>query len=154
MREIPLTQGKVALVDDDMYNFLMQWKWFYAPMRHNADRGYAVRNGETKLIYMHRVIMNAPDGIEVDHENGDGLNCQKYNLRFATHAQNAQNKRKAQGTRSQYLGVTWDQGKQRWRARVRQVFIGRYRTEIEAAKARDAKAKEMFGDFVRLNFPD
>lgn len=94
MKEIPLTQGKVALVDDEDFELLNQLNWYaYKNKTGNyyAVRNYSAEKGKRKIILMHREIMDAPKGIQVDHRNGDGLYNQKENLRLATHQQNSFN---------------------------------------------------------------
>lgn len=162
MRAIPLTQGKVALVDDADYDYLMQWKW-------NAGRvnkaWYAQRRlpgpkkGKQKYIRMHVQLMNPPAGLTVDHEDGDGLNNQRYNLRIATRGQNNQAfRRKAEGKLSKYRGVSRYKGSQKWFGQVefngKGYNVGTFDTEEEAAIARDRKALELFGRFAHLNFPE
>lgn len=89
-KEIQLTQGKVALVDDDWFDYLSQWKWF-------CDKGiYAARskrkdNGKQETIYMHAVVANTPKGMNTDHIDMNGLNNQSYNLRVCTKSQNMGN---------------------------------------------------------------
>lgn len=152
-REIKLSRGKVALVDDADYEWLSQWKWWYHP------EGYA-RGGKGGRYFLHRVIMGAPKGIQVDHIDGNGLNCQKNNLRLATNKQNAYNQRKYHYPKStsQYKGVSLIVASGKWRACVmlngKDINAGHYATEIEAARARDKKAKELHGEFASLNFPD
>lgn len=177
-KEIPLTRGKVSLVDAADYEWLMQWKWFARKEVRStgeccwyARRNSAVQNGvpiEGKWsIDMHRAITGEPDGMDVDHEDGDGLNNQRWNLRIATHRQNTQNRtRLTSGKTSMFLGVCrssspW--GKP-WRAqigigemgpvRAKPVALGRFDSEEDAARAYDAAARLYFGEFAALNFPD
>ncbi len=157
MRRIKLTQGKYALVDDWNYEWLNKWKWFY------GGRGYAVRNastigGKQKQIFMHRLIMNTPEGMDTDHEDGDGCNNQEYNLRECTHAQNQMNMKSQKNSTSKYKGVCWHIKRKRWRVQIKlnykNIHIGYFTCEKEAAKAYDKKAKELFGEFARLNFKE
>jgi hypothetical protein len=108
MKKLNLSQGKVALVDDEDYEYLNQWKWYLSKTNKHE---YAMRktsrndpNGR-KTIMLHRVIMNTPNHLEVDHIDNNGLNNQKYNLRNCTGKNNRLN-RVAMGT-SKYLGVSW-----------------------------------------------
>lgn len=108
MKEIPLTQGKVALVDDEDYELVNSLKWyahlqsgtFYA-MRHTPRTDTETR----KLIGMHKFIIKTPDEFETDHIDGDGLNNQKSNLRVVTTRENQQNQHKEKT--SKYPGVSW-----------------------------------------------
>lgn len=148
-REIPLTQNKVALVDDEDYEWLIQRKWLF-------DGRYASRKSGIK-IYMHRLIMSAPKHLTVDHRNGNCLDNRRSNLRLATYSRNSANAKKRQGS-SIYKGVTFYKRYSKWRAQIcfeyKGISIGYFETEEEAARAYDAKAKELFGEFAYLNFPD
>jgi hypothetical protein len=113
-----------------------------------------------KSISMHRLIMNPPPGMDVDHKNTDRLNNHRDNLRLATPAQNRYNSRscarRGRHKSSQYIGVTRDGDK--WKSKIthsgREYCLGHFDDEIEAALAWDAKAKELHGEFAYLNFPD
>jgi AP2 domain-containing protein/HNH endonuclease len=156
-KQIALTQGKVALVDDDMFEYLNQWKWFISKEGYTY---YAVRSGKRpirKQIRMHRVIINAPDGVEVDHRDGDGLNNQRYNLRIATRSQNQANQPLGRNSTSGYKGVSWHKGTGKWRATIfvsgRQIALGLYDQAEDAARAYDLAAIEHFGPYARTNLP-
>jgi len=140
MKEIKLTQNQVALVDDDMYEELNQWKWFAS---RNGKLFYALRrmtvSGKRKTILMHhKVIGVPPKGLETDHQNGNGLHNFKSNLRFVTRRQNNQN-RINQKSSSKYPGVSWFERDQNWRARIRingkAKHLGYFSSEIEAFMA-------------------
>jgi hypothetical protein len=150
MKEIKLTQGKVALVDNADYDYLMRWKWF-AKKQGKAFYAAAMING--KMIRMHRLIMQAPSTLDIDHKDHNGLNNRRYNIRICTRSQNLANKT-ARGL-SKYLGVSLNNHKQ-WRARIRQnkkeYFIGSFETEEMAARAYDLKAIELHGEFANINF--
>jgi hypothetical protein len=159
MKTINLTQGQVALVDDEDYDFLMQWKWYAT--RGRRECFYAVRN-RTKtnkgrgLIKMHREIMQTPNELEVDHIDHNGLNNQRYNLRNCTKKENGKNL-SAWGS-SIYLGVSFDRRKKvkQVRAQIcverKSISLGYYLTEEDAARAYDKGAKLYFGEFANLNF--
>lgn len=162
MKEIPLTQGKVALVDDSDWEWLSQWRWYANPAKNKwyACRHAPMINGvRYPKLYMHReLLLLTNEDIEVDHRDGNGLNNQRYNLRKTTHQCNQQNVRTTTGT-SQYKGVTWHKDRNKWCAQIKtnnkRYHLGRFPQdqEIEAAKAYDAKAVELFGEFACLNFP-
>lgn len=104
---------------------------------------------------MHRLIMEAKQQQKVDHINGDGLDNRKENLRFATTSENAMNKCSTKNKSSSYKGVSWYKRYKKWQAQIKfkgkSIYIGIFDTEIEAAKAYDNKAKELFGEFAKLN---
>lgn len=150
MKEIKLTQGKVALVDDDDFEYLNQWKW-YAHKKPNTF--YAIRNPHVK---MHRLIMGVTDPkILVDHCDLDGLNCQKQNLRIATKSQNGANRISVKNGTSKYLGVHFDYSRNKWVAALtknyKKAYSKRFNSEHEAALAYNKKATELHGEFAKLN---
>jgi hypothetical protein len=154
MKMIPLTQGKFAKVDDRDYDFLMQWKWCATKGRKSF---YAVRTETPNItVIMHRLIADAPKGKEVDHINHDGLDNRRENLRVCTHSENMRNQRKPAGRSSKYRGVSKQGNK--WRVELKidnkRAYKESFHGEIDAARAYDAKARELYGEFAILNFPD
>ena len=157
---ILLTQGKVAIIDAEDYEWLSQWKW--CATKDKADLYYAMRTikraaGRRTTVSMHREILRLnPGEIGIDHIDSNGLNNRKANLRLATPSQNNANGRSRKG-RSQYKGVSWHKLAQKWRSRTKLNYksyhLGYFVDEIEAACAYDAKAKELFGEYAKLNFP-
>lgn len=153
---IPLSQGKVALVDDVDHEWLSQWKWYAAKgeVTYYARRSIW-KNGKTKDIQMHRAILNAPLGKLVDHINRNGLDNRRCNIRVCTPSQNLMNARKRRDCLSRYKGVSWNARDQRWQAYIkidyRQQALGQFRNETEAALAYNEAARELFGEFARLN---
>jgi hypothetical protein len=157
MKKIALTKTKFALVDDDNFEKLNQWNW-------NFSRGYATRHiyigTKRTTVRMHRTILNIPSGMYPDHIDGNKLNNQKSNLRICTHSQNMMN-RKIQANSTGYKGVSYCntcyKGKkyQYIQAHIRinkkLIYLGTFPDLISAAKAYDAKAKELFGEFARTN---
>jgi hypothetical protein len=116
-------------------------------------------DGKEKKIYMHTVVLGQPPvGMEIDHINGNGLDNRKENLRFCTHRQNCQARRKRnKNVTSKYKGVSWLKDSKKWRARIYHAdgyreHLGYFESEIEAAKAYDKAALELFGDFATCNF--
>jgi len=159
MKEIPLTQGYVALVDVDDYDFLMQWKW--CAMVTKSGNVYAARrspmvNGKQKKTLMHRVVMNAPPDKFVDHRDGNTLNNCRSNLRLCTNAENLRNQGKNKNNTSGFCGV-YRNGKG-FQAQIRLngklLHMGTYSTPEEAARAYDIGAIKYHGEFARLNFPE
>lgn len=150
---IPLTQGKVAIIDEEDYLLISQYKW-------HASRGgwggvCAISGKEG--IRMHRLIMNAPSSLMVDHVNGDALDNRRANLRLANAVQNQRNKRLGKNNKSGYKGVFWDAGRKRWRASITyhgaNIRLGRFRSVVDAAMVYDIKARELYGAYGRYNFP-
>jgi HNH endonuclease len=159
MVEVPLTQGKVALIDDEDAERVLAHKWMYN-YNHTPAHGYAVRRGKQRenqaSVRMHRFILDAPPNMHVDHINGNGLDNRKENLRLATHIQNAQNQRLPRNNTSGFKGV--GRKYDRWEARIvanrKRVYIGLFNTKEEAARAYDAAAMLLHGEFARFNFPE
>ena len=155
-KEIHLSSGKVALVDDADYDWLNQWKWSY--VSGSAARATSRKDGPQRLILMYRLIMQAPDGMEVDHKNMDRLDCRRENLRLATHTQNMRNRNAHSHNRSGFKGVspTGNRYRNFFKAEIkvakRKIYLGCFETAEEAARAYDEKAKELFGEFARTNF--
>lgn len=150
MKRIVLTQGKCALVDDEDFEYLMQWKWFYSD-------GYAGRWENKKRVAMHRVLMKVKDGELVDHRNGDSLDNRKENLRVCNKQENARNCGKKAKASSQFKGVSWSKTRNKWVVRIcigesKMVHIGHFNSEIHAAMAWDLWARDIYGDFARTNF--
>lgn len=149
--KISLSQGKFAIVDEDDFENLMQWKWHY------TNTGYARRNDKTnnrKAIKMHRYIMDAPEGMDVDHINGNGLDNRKSNLRIVTHQNNQFNMRSNRGS-SKYKGVSFDKQTGLWRAYIcisgKLKALGRFSCERQAGETYNKSTKELHGEFCRLN---
>lgn len=154
MKEVPLTRGKVAIVDDQDYDWLMQWKWQYV-------KGYARRTGlksdgglHLRSIMMHRVIANAPPDLRVDHINGDRADNRRENLRLCTPEQNKWHVVKRRG-HNKYKGVRPVDGGC-WRAYAAdghngQTYLGYYATEEEGAIAYNRYAVGKWGEWASLN---
>jgi len=157
-KQIQLTQGKYAIVDNEDYEYLSQWKWCY-------HQGYAVRtinNGRkagkqiTQSIRMHRVITNAPCEMLVDHVNCDKLDNRKQNLRVCDHKGNSRNRISPNQMKpDRYKGAYFVKKTKKWVAKIKldgkKIHLGYFFTEIEAANAYNKAAKELFGQFANLN---
>jgi hypothetical protein len=150
-------------VDAEDYEWLSQYRW-HARFHKRSDTIYATRacyrreKGKVRrqIVSMHREIMKPPEGMVIDHINGNGINNRRCNMRTCTQAQNVQNRRACPHSKSQYIGV-YRKGNKWWAAvahKGKQHRVGTFADEVEAAKARDRKAVELFGEFARLNFPE
>lgn len=154
---IELTQGKQACVDLADWPAVCLWKWYAAKSRHvfYARAMTLAKEGERKILRLHTLLTGAK---LTDHKDGDGLNNRRSNLRAATGQQNNCNCRKRAGTSSQFKGVSWGTRDEVWSARIRVnwklLSLGYFTEELDAARAYDAAAKEHFGEFARLNFPE
>jgi hypothetical protein len=161
MKSIKLTQGKEAIVDNEHFDELNQYKW-------SCDsHGYAVRfttiqsqnkklgiKQKRKTILMHKVINNTPDGFHTDHINGNTLDNRKDNLRTATASQNQGNTNKRVNNTSGFKGVSWSKRANKWVAQIRcnnqQLYLGLFDNLQEAAIAYNNKALELFGEFASI----
>lgn len=147
-KEIQLTQGKVALVDDEDFAMLVgMGRWCY-------NSSYATRAAGVR---MHRVILAAPKGAHVDHINGDTLDNRRSNLRFCTDSQNQMNRRAVRGV-SKFKGVVWQKrasGNGFWKATITKDgvvrYLGSFHTDLEAAAAYNSAALELYGAFAAIN---
>lgn len=156
-KSIPLTRDRFAFVSEEDFERVNSLKWYF------QGNGYAVRKthlgygetGERKqgLIYMHRFIMGAEKGVEVDHVDGEPLNNCRENLRFCTSRENKYNQRPQRGGLSKYKGVTWQAGK--WIAQIKaggeNFYLGRFVSEDNAAQAYNIEAVRRFGVFANIN---
>lgn len=155
MVEVPLTKGKVALIDDEDAERVLAYRWCVS--RKLEGSYYVVRqerkNGCRRYISLHRFLLDAPKGIHVDHINGDTLDNRRANLRLATARQNVRNSRKPRNSTTGYKGVHLDRTQGTYRVQLRVAMSG-FRTAEEAARAYDDLARKFYGEFARLNFPD
>lgn len=162
MKKIELTKGKVALVDDEDFEFLSQWKWFThstgGGVRNEPLPVYISRSKRQKTIFMHRVIMNCPEDMVVDHLDHNRFNNQKSNLRICIQNNNMKNRKLNINNTSGYKGVILEKRTGKWVATIqankRGKYLGSFETPEDAAKAYDTAAKELHGEFAHLNFPD
>lgn len=169
MKEIPLNvfrknanYGKYfAQVDDEDFERLSKYNWHVGILK--KKHYYAITEINGKKYKMHRFVLNETNPkVHVDHEDHNGLNNQKYNLRSGTPAQNQYNKLKQKNTTSKYRGVSWcakiePSGRcyPTWRAQIKFENkvrgLGHFKNEVAAAMAYNAKASEYFKEFANLN---
>jgi len=151
---IELTWGKFAIVDAEYYDWLNGYKWCAVKEGRTWYAKTFRRDGMP--LSMHRLIIGAPKGLFVDHENHNGLDNRRQNLRLCTKTQNNQNQR-PYGKTSRYKGVSWKKREKKFVASItlnkRRYHLGYFKSEIDAAKAYDKAAKKFFGEFAYLNFP-
>ncbi|PAD91652.1 HNH endonuclease [Shouchella clausii] len=141
------------MVDEEDYKYLSQFNWKL------SNRGYAARNinrkGEQSTILMHRLIMDNPKGMVVEHKDRNPLNNQKSNLRICTQADNTRNVALSKTNTSGYKGVTWHKRRNKWQVNIRydgkMRYLGLYDNKHIAARVYNLWAKDIFGDFAWLN---
>lgn len=153
---VPLTRGLYAVIDaaDAAAVGARVWQAEPAGLTHYAQTNRSASLPATRL---HRFVLGyGPGDPEVDHIDGDGLNCRRSNLRATSHKQNMANRSGRRGT-STFKGVRWDTERSTWAAEIkdggRARFLGRFADEVEAARAYDQAAVEVWGEYARLNFP-
>ena len=155
--EVPISRGMVALVDDQDLELVSRYSWtakldhlvWYATThaRHSDNRRY--------VLLMHRLIL--PGVARIDHRNGNGLDNRRENLRPCTVRQNTRNQRPHTNSSSRFLGVCWHKRDGVWQAAIKpdgkNIHLGSFRSETDAARAYDVAASRYYGEFARLNFP-
>lgn len=155
---VPLTKGHTAIMDAGDVALVSKHSWC-AVSAGGGKTVYAARGThDGKTILLHREILGAGSGREVDHINGNGLDNRRSNLRLCSGSQNAMNRQSGWGAHSKFKGVTWHKAGKKWRAYIKvggkQRHLGCFDREEDAALAYDNAATEAFGDFASLNFPD
>jgi hypothetical protein len=159
-KEIILTQGKVAIVDDEDYEYLNQWKWclrgtglgkFYAIRGFSKSKKSNIKGS----ISMHRQLMQPKIGFVIDHLDGNTLNNQKNNLRICTQSQNLNNQKKSISNTSGYKGVSYDKKYKKFIAKIgfnrKNIHIGYFIDVKDAARAYNEAAIKYHGEFANLN---
>lgn len=157
-KQIQLSKGKYAIVDDEDFEYLNQWKWYV------NSSGYAVRSENFKTesgkisartIRMHRVVMRAPQTHEVDHRFGNRLDNRKANLRVCTRSENNMNKPLLPKNSTGFKGVMWHKRNLRWVSRIKVngklIHLGSFTCKIQAAKIYNEAALKYHGEFAHLN---
>lgn len=158
MKTLPLSNGLVTVVDDDVYVWASRNRWTANRLKNTC---YAYRKNRGNTLYLHRAILNPGKDQEIDHIDGDGLNNQRTNLRIVDHAGNAKaHQTRRTGASSRFRGVCHrkDQRKNPWEVNIKvnqkQIYLGLFPTEEEAARAYDLSAVRYFGGLAQLNFPN
>lgn len=158
MIEIPLSQGKVAIIDEADFDRVSQYNWQAELARSGiwyAKTRIQDGCGRRKTVRLHQFILNA-NGAVIDHVDHDGLNNTRANLRTVTKRENRQNSRKRTPGLSSFKGVTWKSSHNKWNARItiegKTKHLGYFDSEIEAATAYDAAARQHFQSFAHTNF--
>jgi len=162
MKNIQLTQGKFAIVDDADYEWLSKFKWCAVKDRYTfyAVRSIRLPNGKQQKIRMHREILGLKcgDKRQGDHRNHNGLHNWRDNLRICTNTENQYNQRPQKDRSSQFKGVSWHKSHLKWEANImingKNLYLGNYVSEIEAAHVYDAAAIKYYGEFANLNIPE
>lgn len=152
---LPISRGYFALIDAEDVERISPWLW--SALERPGRSPYVFRKEKRATIYLHRFLMDAPTGLQVDHIDGNGLNCRRSNMRLCTASQNQMNRTNSRSEKSsRYKGVFWSKHHRKWIAQIKLNYIntrlGGFDSEDEAAKAYDAAAVEAFGPFARLNF--
>ena len=157
-RGFPPVQERFAIVDDDVYEWASKYKWRVG--KWSGSTYYAIRSfnlgTKRKTGILHREIMNAPDGVHVDHINGNGLDCTRSNMRLCTQAENKRNRKINSNSKSGYKGACWNKSVGKWQAHIqidgKKIHLGLHDSAENAARAYDKAAIEYHGEFAKPNF--
>ena len=155
MKYIDLPNNKQVIVDDEDFDYLNQFKWnfnsrYVVRNKHNKCYGKCKGKGCSK-VFIHRVIMNTPKGMETDHINGNTLDNRKINLRICTRSQNAFNSSVHRDTHSGYKGVYWNSINKKWIVTIRRKYFGSFSSKELAAQIYNENVVDYYGEYSRLN---
>ena len=160
MKQIPLTQGRFALVDDEDYEELNKYKWHaaWAPSTKSfyaARNSKQINNSKRNTIYMHKELLSPAKGMQVDHINHDTLDNRRGNLRIATLSENRANSRIQANSTSGYKGVTWNLRNNKWWSQIvvncKHEYLGSFTCLMKAAAAYNRAAAKYHGEFACIN---
>jgi len=154
---IPMTKGYFTIIDIDDFELVIDYNWH--PSGSKDDDKYAhtwsYKSGIRKTLALHRLLMNPPSHLHVDHINCNKMDNRRKNLRFCTPHQNTFNQPGRKNTSSKYKGVAWRSERNHWKVCIelkgKPIYIGSSRCEKEAASMYNKKAIELFGEFAWLN---
>lgn len=170
---IPLTKGRVTVIDLDDFEKVRDFKWrtqrsgngevYAGRTQYRPEKHIPGKQGDGGVtVLLHSFLLGPKLGLEIDHINGDTLDNRRSNLRFVTRSQNCANQKIRSTNKSGFKGVNWKKpGKRqptgRWVSRIsvgmKRIQLGYFSTAEEAARAYDAAAQHYFGEFAKLNFP-
>ncbi len=160
MLEIELDRHIILLDNEDLELFnKYKWRIFHTGNKHYiVTYIYNENLYRHKTIHLHRLIMNCPNKLQIDHINGNGLDNRKCNLRICNISQNLMNSIKRKGTTSKYKGVYWNKTNKFWHVQIKvegeRIHLGYFINEKDAACMYDRAAEHYFGEFARFNFPE
>ena len=154
--KVQLNHGKLGIVDDADRDLISQYHWTAVPNHHG--NWYMARwisvDGKRKILFFHRLLLNAKAGSQVDHIDGNGLNNCRNNLRLCTHADNCRNSKLRKSNTSGYKGVHKSRAK--WVAQIavdgKAHHLGSYVDILDAARSYDHAARIIYGEFAKTNF--
>lgn len=156
--EMQLTQGQVAFIDKDDYDLVKSYRWCAFKGGNTFYVSTNIRKADSKwtTLSMHRLITKAPKGMEVDHEDHNGCNNRRGNLRVCTSQQNQMGSKRKKNGGSKYKSVSWHKGTKKWQTHIRINgkinHLGLFHSEIEAALAYDEASRKHFKGYAYLNF--
>ncbi len=152
MKKIKLNKGYYTLIDDEDYSRFKDLKLHLRKSRNTLNAAILI-NG--KKVFIHRIIMNCPDNMYVDHKNHNGLDNRRSNLRICTNKQNIMNSKKFKIGSSEYKGVSWQKNRRKWHSYIhynyKKIHLGSFDNEKKAALAYNNAAKKYFGEYAYLN---